>query len=134
MLFILVALCYSDSLRVHAIGRRRFVVTVVAAETFQCLRDSPRDGIPHGDHRHESARSDRRPRARVVFARRYHFPAVAAKAHAVLLRVGVYLFNSASTPPGQLRARWAPQPIGSTTSTTIDPHCKHFEQFAIAGT
>jgi hypothetical protein len=112
MLFILVALCYSDSLRVHAIGRRRFVVTVVAAETFQCLRDSPRDGIPHGDH----------------------FPAVAAKAHAVLLRVGVYLFNSASTPPGQLRARWAPQPIGSTTSTTIDPHCKHFEQFAIAGT
>ena len=95
MLFILVALCCSDSLRVHALRWSGFVVALVATETIQCLRDSPRDGVPHGDHRYEGARSDRRPRARVVFARRNHFPAVAAKTHAVLLQVGVYLFARA---------------------------------------
>ena len=33
-------------------------------------------------------------------ARRYHLPAVAAETHRLVLRVGVYLFNSAPTPPG----------------------------------
>jgi hypothetical protein len=41
------------------------------------------------------SRRDGGPRARSLFARRNHFPAVAAKAHAVLLRVGVYIFARA---------------------------------------
>ena len=95
MLCIFVALCCSDSLRVQPTGWSGFVVAVVTAETVECVRNTPRDGVPECEQGRKRSRRDGGPRARSLFTRRNHFSTIAAKAHALLLRVGVYLFARA---------------------------------------